>query len=91
MLQGGYRGRRAVLTVARKCPDGLAAYATGVLVGILRKDGASPATLRCAERELPPLLEATDLPSIVLGAKDQKATAPALAGLLIGVQRRCAK
>lgn len=91
LLRGGYRARRATLEVARACPGGLIAYVTGVLVGILKEKGASKANLRCAEKTLPGLLLVTNLPEIVLGAKDQKSTAPALAGLLVGVQQQCVR
>ena len=80
-----------ILAIAKTCPRPMAEYvADGLATRALAQKNVTRAQIRCARKQLVPLLQLTDLSSMALGAGNfGDATGYALAGLIAGVMKHC--
>ena len=79
--------------LAEKCPRQLNAYVADTLTNeVLAGQGLSKKQLKCAERQMGPLIELTGLGPDALNGNNQygDATAAALAGIVSGAMKNCA-
>lgn len=85
---------KSVLSIAKSCPDQMAGYVADELATrVIVEQGASPARVKCARRNLVPLLKLTGLAEMAMsssiGGGDDGITGAALAGLITGAVKGC--
>ena len=84
------KAMKSVLTVAERCPKPMAEFVADELATrVVGAEGGSPAQVRCARRNLVPLLQLTGLSSMALNSGSDAITGAALAGLIRGALEDC--
>ena len=88
------KGMKSVLEVSDSCPGQLAGYVANELATkVIGEQGGTPAQVRCARKNLKPLLQLTGLSSMAISASidsgSSSAVPAALAGLIGGAMKDC--
>lgn len=85
------RLRRATLRLVGRCPVAVADHVAAELVRALRREGRSPAFLRCMRRELRTYLAVTGLGTRALRGNASDAGTAAIGGVALAAQNICAR
>lgn len=83
------RLQAATLRLVERCRAAVADYVAVELVRALRREGRSPAFLRCMRRELRTYLTLTGLSTRALRGNADDAVTAAIGGVALGAQRTC--